>query len=97
MSALEEFRAAKHKFCVRTDGGSFCNGICVREIDKCLRPEDVSRILNHLYYYAADRDKDIIDTYIEECTDKYDYLPYEEEEILNKQHWTPGREGQEHD
>lgn len=97
MSALEEFRAATNKFCVRTDGGSFCNGICVREIDKSLRPEDVSYILNHLYYHAADRDKAIIDIYIEECTDKYDDLSYEEEERLNKQHWTPGREEQEYD
>lgn len=92
MSALEEFRAATNKFCVRTDGWSFCNGICIREIDKCLRAEDVSRILNYLYYYAADRDKAIIDTYIKECKDEYDDLTYKEKEILNKQHWFPGME-----
>lgn len=92
MSTLGEVRAALHKFCVRTDGFSFCNGICVREIDKCLRPEDVSRILNYLYYYTADRDRAIIDSYIEKCKDKYDDLTYEEEKILNKQHWFPGME-----
>lgn len=92
MSALEEFRAATNKFCVRTDGWSFCNGLCVREIDKTLHAEDVSRILNYLYYYATDRDRAIIDSYIEECKDKYDDLTYEEEEILQEQQWFPGME-----
>lgn len=90
MSALEEFRAATHKFCVRTDGGSFCNGIAVREIDKCLRIEDVCRILNYLYYYSPDRD--VIDDYVKECKSKYDKLTNEEEELLNKTHWFPGME-----
>lgn len=31
MKTLEQLKASMNKFCVRTDGFSFCNGITIRE------------------------------------------------------------------
>lgn len=93
MKALEQFKASMNKFCVRTDGFSFCNGITIREIDKSLKPEDVCIILNYLYYNAAEYTASNVDDYIEECVDKYD----KNEEYHETQQWFPGMEEYEYD
>ena len=88
MNALERFRTSMNKFCVRTDGFSFCNGITIRDIDKSLKPEDVCIILNYLYYHAAEYTASNVDDYIEECVEKYD----KDKEYHKTQQWFPGVE-----